>query len=165
MAKITSVSTGINILDFWSNSQEEVQLTGTVGNKTLPSITVADLPSGATIVRAIVMFKFRMVENTHATLANKLDGTTVASTSQVIQIRDDTPGTYYDCINFIDDQFHIAATLRESGDITVGNIDVSGTGKVDGNDTYNLQWIQGLADEDDIQFNDVQCGLKIWYSI
>ena len=153
-------------MDFWSASLEEVQLGDGVAGATvaLPDITVADLPSGATVVRAIVMLKFRMIENTNVA-ANKLNGATVANTSQVIQIRDDTPGTYYDCINFVDDQFGLAATIREGGDLIVGDIDVAGSGKVDANDTYNLQWLLGRADLDYLNFNDVQVGLRIWYSV
>ncbi|GAI88050.1 unnamed protein product, partial [marine sediment metagenome] len=47
-------------MDFWSDMQEEVQLTTVAGDKTLPDVVIADLPTGATIVRATAMFKFRM---------------------------------------------------------------------------------------------------------
>ncbi|GAJ06167.1 unnamed protein product, partial [marine sediment metagenome] len=81
-------------MDFWSEPVEEVALTTTAGDKTLPKVTVADLPTGATIVRAIAMVKLRMADNTNADNVNGLDGATVAGTSQVIQVADDTPGTY-----------------------------------------------------------------------
>jgi hypothetical protein len=150
-------------MDFWSDPQEEVQLGATAGTKTLPTVTVANLPSGATIVRAVAMFKFRMIENTNAS-ANKLNGATVANTSQVIQVADDTPGTYYDAINFVDDQFGLAATTREGGDVLIGSIDIAGSGKVDANDGYLFRWLLARADLDNLNFNDVQCGLRIWYS-
>lgn len=160
--------TGIKKLcmDFWSAPLEEVQLGDAVAGATvaLPTVTVADLPAGATIVRAIAMFKFRMVENTNAA-ANKLNGATVAGTSQVIQVRDDTPGTWYDAINFVDDQFGLAAETREGGDVCIGSIDIAGSGKVDANDGYNFRWLLGRADLDYLNFNDVQVGLRIWYSI
>ena len=145
---------------------EEVQLGDGVAGATvsLPTVTVADLPSGATIVRAIAMFKFRMIENTNAA-ANKLNGGTVANTSQVIQVRDDTPGTWYDAINFVDDQFGLAAETREGGDVLIGSIDIAGSGKVDANDGYNFQWLLARADLDFLNFNDVAVGLRIWYSV
>lgn len=143
-------------MDFWSLPQEEVALTNVAGDKSLPDVTVADLPSGATIVRAIAMFKFRMVEETSSGV-NKLNG------AQEIQVRDDTPSAWIDAINFVDDQFTLAADAREGGDVVIGAIDVSAT--VDGNDTYNFQWDEALADADGINFNDVQVGLRIWYSI
>jgi hypothetical protein len=143
-------------MDFWSVPQEEVALTAGAGDKALPDVTIANLPAGATIVRAFAMFKFRMVENTNGA-ANKLNG------AQEIQVRDDTPSAWIDAINFVDDQFSIAATTREGGDVIIGAINLSAT--VDGNDTYNFQWDEAIADLANIQFNDVQVGLRIWYSI
>jgi hypothetical protein len=159
----TEIDPPYGVMDFWSDPQEEVQLGATAGTKTLPTVTVANLPSGATIVRAVAMFKFRMIENTNAS-ANKLNGATVANTSQVIQVADDTPGTYYDAINFVDDQFGLAATTREGGDVLIGSIDIAGSGKVDANDGYLFRWLLARADLDNLNFNDVQCGLRIWYS-
>lgn len=143
-------------MDFWSLPQEEVAVTNVAGDKSLPDVTVADLPSGAIIVRAIAMFKFRMVEETSSS-ANKLNG------AQEIQVRDDTPSAWVDAINFVDDLFTLAADAREGGDVIIGAIDVSAT--VDENDTYNFQWDEAVADADGINFNDVQVGLRIWYSI
>ena len=108
------------------------------------------------------MFKFRMIGNTNAA-ANKLNGGTVASTSQVIQARDDTPGAWIDAINFVDDQFGLAAQVREGGDVCIGSIDISGI--VDGNDGYEFRWLLGKADLDFISFNDVQIGIRVWYSV
>jgi hypothetical protein len=143
-------------LDFWSAPQEEVAVINVAGDKSLPDVTVAGLPAGATIVRAIAMFKFRMVENTNVA-ANKLNG------AQEVQVRDDSPSAWIDAINFVDDQFSIAATTREGGDVIIGAIDVSGT--VDGDDTYNFQWDEAVADADGINFNDIQVGIRIWFSI
>jgi len=143
-------------MDFWSLPQEEVAITNAAGDKSLPSITIADLPAGAVIVRAIVMLKFRTIENTNVA-ANKLNGV------QEIQIRDDSPSAWIDAINLVDDMFGLAASTREGGDVIIGAIDVSAT--VDGNDTYNVQWDEALADADGINFNDAQVGLRIWYSV
>lgn len=143
-------------LDFWSASQEEVQLTNVAGDKALPSVTVADLPAGATVVRAIAMFKFRAVENTNAGV-NKLNG------AQDIQVRVDTPGAYTDAINFVDDQFTLAASTREGGDVYFGNIDLAAT--ITGNDGYEFQWDEAVVDAANLQFNDVQIGIRIWFSI
>ena len=152
----------LHTMDFWSAGMEEVQIAQAAGTDALPDITVADLPDGATIVMAKVMFKFRMIENIYAGV-NKLDAATVALTSQVIQIDDDGGTGYVDAINFVDDFFTLANTVREGGDVIVGELDVAT--RVDGNDTYNLRWLLAKADEDFINFNDVQVGLRIWYSV
>ena len=152
-------------LDFWSDPVEEIQLDGDVAaTLALGTVTVHDLPAGATVVIAKAIFKFRMVENTNVA-ANKLDGATVANTSQVIQVADDTPGTYYDAINFVDDQFGLAAETREGGDVFIGSVNIAGAGKVDANDGYLFRWLLALADEDYLNFNEVQVGLRIWYSV
>lgn len=143
-------------LDFWSLPQEEVAVTNVAGDKSLPDVVVAGLPAGATIVRAITIFKFRMVQNTNVA-ANKLDG------AQEIQVRDDSPSAWIDAINFVDDMFSLEAEAREGGDAIIGAIDVSAT--VDGNDTYNFQWDEALADLANINFNDIQVGIRIWFSI
>ena len=159
---IANTLAGIYSMSFWSLPQEEVAIPAVAGTLTLPSVVVADLPAGATIVRAIAMVKFRMVENTNAA-ANKLNGATVAGTSQVIQVRDDTPGTWRDAISFVDDQFGLAATTREGGDVLIGSIDIAV--EVDGDDTYNFRYLLARADLASLNWNDVQTGLRIWYSL
>ena len=158
------VSSGKQLLsmDFWGEPIEEVQIDAAGVSVSLPGVTIDGIPAGATILRAIAMLKFRMVENTNAA-ANKLNGGTVASTSQVIQVRDDTPGTWGDAINFTDDQFGLAAEIREGGDVCIGSIDISSV--VVGNDGYEFQWLLGKADLDFINFNDVQVGIRVWYSV
>ena len=149
-------------MDFWSDPLEEARINAAGITVSLPTVTIDGLPGGAVILRAIAMFKFRMVENTNA-VANKLNGGTVAETSQVIQVRDDTPGAWIDAINFIDDQFGLDGETREGGDVCIGSIDISSI--VDGNDIYEFQWLLGRADLDFISFNDVQVGIRVWYSV
>ena len=159
---VTTTGEQLSSADFWSNPLEEAQINAAGVTVSLPAVTVDGLPSGATILRAIAMFKFRMVENTNAT-ANKLNGGTVAGTSQVIQVRDDTPGAWSDAINFADEQFELEGEIREGGDVCIGSIDISGI--VVGNDGYEFQWLLGRADLDFINFNDVQMGIRVWYSV
>jgi hypothetical protein len=37
--------------------------------------------------------------------------------------------------------------------------------KVTGNDTYNFQWTSANADVANLTLNDVQMGLRIWFSV
>jgi len=156
----TSLRTGqlreLYCIDFWSVPQEEVAIPAVAADQALPNVTVAGIPAGVTITRVIAMVKFRVVENTNVA-ANKLSG------AQEIQVRDDTPGAWADAINFVDDMFGLAASTREGGDVYIGAIDLSAT--VDGNDTYNFQWDEALADLAAINLNDVQIGLRIWYLV
>jgi len=149
-------------MDFWSVPQEEVAIPAVAATLTLPSVVVADLPAGATIVRAIAMVKFRMIENINAG-ANNLDGATVAATSQVIQVQDSAAGGWVDAINFVNLQFGLAASTREGGDVLTGSIDIAV--RVDANDTYSVRYLLAKAALLGINFNDVQAGLRIWYSV
>lgn len=150
--------------DFWSNPQEEIQVVAAGGTIVFtPTVTIADLPATATIVRAIAMFKFRMIENIDAVNANNLNGGTVANTSQVIQVKETAAGGYIDAINFVDTQFGLAKETREGGDVLIGSIDIAA--QVDGNDNYTFQWKVAKAAHDFLNFNDVQVGLRIWYSV
>ncbi|MBA7465931.1 hypothetical protein ES707_01103 [subsurface metagenome] len=148
----------------FSEGKIQVQINAAGATITLPTITIANLPAGATVVEAHLMFKFRMIENKYAGV-NKLNGATVALTSQVIQIQDDGGGAWADAINFVDDFFTLADGIREGGDLIVGTLNVGVTGVVDGNDTYNVRFLLGKADQDFINFDDCQVGLQIWYSI
>ncbi len=144
-------------MEFWSLPQEEVALTGTAGDKSLPSVVVAGLPSGATVVRAIAMFKFRAIEAITFAGTNALEG------AQEIQVKENASGSFIDAINFVDAQFGLAQDTREGGDTITGAIDVKG--EVDANDTYAFQWDEAEAEETGINFNDVQTGLRIWYLV
>lgn len=151
-------------MDFWSDPQEEIQLAAAAGTKAItPTVTIADLPDGATIVRAIAMLKFRMIENTNADNANNLDGATAADTSQVIQVKETSAGSYTDAINFANLQFGMAKVTREGGDVLIGSIDIAS--EVDGNDSYTFQWLLAKAAQDNLNFNDCAVGLRIWYSV
>ncbi|GAI95025.1 unnamed protein product, partial [marine sediment metagenome] len=138
-------------MDFWSLPQEEVALTIGAGDQGLPSVSVADLPDGAAIVRAIAMFKFRMVENHTYAGPNRLDG------PQEIQVAGDV-----DAINFVTGQFTLAETTREGGDVVIGLIDIAAT--VNANGAYAFHWDEAKAIQTGINFNDVQMGIRIWYS-
>jgi len=150
-------------MDFWSDPQEEIAVPAAAATLVFtPTVSVADLPATATIVRAIAMFKFRMVENTHEGV-NALDGATDPDTTQVIQVKETTAGAYIDAINFVDTQFTLASLTREGGDVLIGSINI--VGQVDGNDSYTFQWKMRKAAQDAINFNDCQVGLRILYSV
>ena len=140
-AIITSQGRELLTMDFWSDTQEELLINATAGDKSLPTVTVAELPAGATIVRAVAMFKFRMVESLYA-------GANAINVAQHIQVRDDTPGTWRDAISIADNLFTFTEAAREGGDILIGDHDI--TVEVDGNDDYNFQWAS--ADADQISF-------------
>jgi len=161
LATLTKQNRVLCSMDFWSALGGEAVVTGaqttvTVG---LNNVVVEDLPDGATIVRAVAMMKFRMIENLDTVNANKLD----AFAALPMQVDDAANNGMRDCINFVDDAFALAASGREGGDVIIGDIDISD--RVDGIDTYDFQWFNAKADHDSLQFNDVQMGIRIWYRL
>jgi hypothetical protein len=158
---LSEMQAGIaGMVDFWSEPVEEVQVNAAGITVPLPSVDIQRLPSGASIMRAIGMLKFRMVENTNAA-ANRLNGGSVAGTSQVIQVRQGTLGNWFDAIDFVDGQFGLEGQTREGGDVCIGSMGVSGA--VTGNGILGLRWLLARANADFLNFNDVQAGIRIWY--
>jgi hypothetical protein len=143
-------------VDYWSVSQEEVAVPAVAADLTLPDVVVAGIPAGATVARAIAMLKFRVVDNINAG-ANALAG------AQEIQVDDSVATGWLDAINLVDNQFTLAASTREGGDVIIGAIDIKA--RVVGNDTYSFQWDEAVADLADIDFNDGQTGIRVWYSV
>jgi hypothetical protein len=160
------VSSGKQLLsmDFWSETVDEadVEIDAAGETKDLPQVTVDKMPTGASVLRAMAMFKFRMIENTN-TNPNRLNGGTVPETSQVIQVREDTPGDWGDAINFVDSQYAVEGETREGGDVCFGTIDISDI--VNGNGVYEFQWLLARPLLNYMLFCDVQMGIRIWYSV
>ncbi len=148
----------------WSVGKVQVVIDAAGATTVLSTITIDTLPAGAAIESAYLMVKFRMIENKHAGV-NKLDGLTVALTSQVFQVQDDGGGAWADGIVFVDDYFTLGSEAREGGDVLVGTLNVGVAGVVDGNDTYNVRLFLGKADFDFINLDEVQAGLDILYSV
>ncbi len=143
-------------LDFPSLLQAAVTIPAIAADQALPSVTVAGIPAGATVTRAIAMFKYGGLYDS-AAAANKLKN------AQEIQIRTDAPGAWNDCINLVDDACAVAAATPRGGDVIFGAIDV--TAVVAGNDTYNFQWDEAIADSASLVFQDVQMIIRVWYSV
>ncbi len=145
----------------WSVSQLTATIAQAAGTLALPSVVVATIPAGATIVKARAILTSRTIYNTNAGV-NKLDGATVAATSQVIQINKGG-GAWADCINFIDDQFQQPGLVYEGGVFVPGTIDLSAI--ITGNDTYNFRWLLAKADQDSIVMQGVKMAIQYTYYI
>jgi hypothetical protein len=141
-------------MDFWSPSQEAVVIPAAAADQALPSVVVSGIPAEAVLIRVVAMFKFRAIRETSAG-ANALAG------AQDIQVDDSVATGWLDAINFVDNQFTLAASAEEGSDTFIGDEDIKA--RVDGDDTYSFQWDEAVADAASIEFNDVQVGLRIWW--
>ena len=145
-------------LDFWSVEVEELQLTSALqANLALnTNITIAGIPAGATINRVVVMFMCRAIENTHPTIANKLQD------AQNIQVNF-AGGAFLSAIALADDLFAVGIATREMGPVLLGSIDVKAT--VTGNGNLTFQIDAARADQNNLNFNDYQVGVRVYFTV
>jgi len=141
----------------WSTLDNEIIITSTVTDKDFPNVIVNDvIPEDAVVVRAEVLIKFRMLENT----AN--DGVNFISGSQTIRVKKST-GTWgaddMVAINLPNESWELASSTRERGDIIFGGIDVKSV--VDSNGTYNIKLSGSQSTRNNLELRDVQSGILI----
>lgn len=149
-------STSMYHMDYWSEVEDLLTLTSTAANATLPSVTVAGIPTGATVSRVTAMFKYRVVEDTSAA-ANSL----VLAGTEHIQV-DKTGSTFIDAIKLVAGMVQVAASTRDGGDVWVGDIDIKS--EVDGNDTYEFRWEGADVTGNNLLLRDLQTGLRVYFS-
>jgi len=141
-------------VDFWSDVDDVVDLPAIAADTALPSVVVSGLPTGLTLDRVVAMLKTRAIENTNAGGPNAING------AQNIQVRKGA-GAWVNAINLTDNQWLVAASTRESGDVLIGDNDLKAT--VDGDATYGFQIDEALVDFANLRLNDVIVGLRFYF--
>jgi hypothetical protein len=144
-------------IDLWSAYDAQVVVDSVAGDEALPSITIAGLPAGVTVARAIMMLKYRTIENINAAV-NSVNG------AQNIQAQKAVGGAWITGIALGGGECSVPATTRESGDVMMGTADVSAQVPVNGA-VMSFKWTNADAAQDSLNFNDVQIGLRIWFTV
>ncbi len=144
-------------IDLWSSYSAQIVLTTGAGDKPLPSITIAGLPTGVTIARALMMFKYRTIENTNAAV-NSVSG------AQNIQAKKAVGGSWVTGIALGGGECSVPASTRETGDVMMGTDDISGQVPANGA-VMSFKWTSGKAANNNLNFNDIQVGLRIWFTV
>ena len=144
--------------DFWSELTPEISLGPAPADISLPSVNVAGLPVGATYLRVVALIKFRAVENTNVA-ANSLQGL------QEIQVAQGSLMNLINAIDLVDRALRISRCrcpgdrTRRWGIVIVGQNDLSSI--FIGNATYLFQWTQALVYQTNLNFDDIQTGLRV----
>lgn len=146
----------VSPMDFWSDLDDVIDLPAVAADTALPNVVVSGVPSGVGLDRVVVILKARAIENTNA------GGPSAILGAQNIQVRK-AGGAWAPAINLADNQWTVAASTRESGDVLIGDNDVKAT--VDGDGTYNLQFANALVDLASLRLNDVMVGLRFHFSM
>jgi len=148
-------SKGRQTMDFWSDVDDVIDLPAVAAPAALPSVVVSGVPSDAKLERVVAMLKVRAIENTNAGGTNAIKG------AQNIQVQKGA-GAWVTAINLADNQWLVATSTRESGDVLIGDNDVKAT--VDGDGTYNFRLPSALVDLAFLRLNDVIVGLRFFFS-
>lgn len=151
-------------MDFWSATSATVTVTNAAADLDFPNVTVANFPSGATILRVVALLKCRALNNTNAA-ANNLTG------AKTLRIKASTGAWGTNdivAISFVASQWPLAASTKEGGDSVVGTADLSSV--VTGNGTFNFRSEQTnraeaiVAAQSNIVLDDVQVALRLYFS-
>ncbi len=146
-------------MDFWSEVQNIVTITAASSDLSLPSVVVAGIPASATLKKVIAILKYRVAEDTSA-VANKIS---TAGATPAVQVKEAASGSFIDAITIVDDTIEVAASVRDGGDVVVGDIDVKA--EVAANATYDFQIEDVLADGANLLLRDLQVGLRVVWMV
>lgn len=153
------IQRGVTRLDFWSDTDDVIDLPAVAADVNLPDVVISGIPSGIALVRVVALLKVRVLENTNAGGSNAIVG------AQAIRVKKST-GTWgvddIPAINLPDNLWTVAASTRESGDVLIGDNDLKA--EVDGNGTYNLRFENALVDRASLRLNDVLIGLRFYFT-
>lgn len=144
----------VSHMDFWSDIDGLVTLPA---DTALQNIVVADIPSDATVIRAILILKYSSKEDTSGS-DNQITAGTITS-------KETSAGTYVDAINLINGEAAVEASTKEGGDVHVGDNDVSGaTSGITGNCTVQSVFSGVTTTGASIKLYDVQIGIRIYFT-
>ena len=147
----------ISHMDFWSIVDSCVTITSTLADIALPDVVVADVPSGVTITRALGMMKYAKAINTNAAVNNLVTG----AATPALQMRV-ACGTFIDAHLIACGMIPLPACGREGGDIWMGSLCVAEEFTIP-NATYNFQFCDADAAQNNIELKDLQTGVRIYW--
>jgi len=146
-------------VDSWSTPNNQIDLPAVAAARDFPSVTVSGLPTGITIQKVIAMLKVRAIENTNAGGSNAIVG------AQTINIKT-AAGAWgtndIAAIDLVDNEWTLAASTREMGDVKIGARDVKSV--VSRNGTYDFRNLAAQVDLASLRLNDVIMGLRVYFT-
>jgi hypothetical protein len=139
-----------------SSITPQITLTTVAGNIALGSITIAGLPSGATVQHLFMHVKYGERSNDNAAV-NSISG------AQNIQAKKGA-GAFSTGIAFVGGEKSTPASSVGGGDVFMGTNDLVSLAPAN-TDVITFQWTSALAAKNNLYFNDVQVVLDLWYSV
>jgi len=146
----------VSCMEFWSITDDVLDLPAAAANVACPNIVVSGLPTGATVIKALGRLQFRKIANLNAGGDNAIQG------AQSMQIKKST-GSFIAFLPLVDNQWLLAASTSEGGGIFTADDASDCKSQVDANATYNVQFTNADVDLDTLTLYDIKVGLKIWF--
>jgi len=141
-------------MDFWSHIDSLITLPA---DTALPDVVIVGLPDGAVITRIISMIKYSSKKDTSSS-DNSITAGYVKSREKLV------PGTYSIGIYLISGEASVTADTEESGDVHVGNVDISGTDSGITENCIVQSVFNGVTTTGaSIELYDVQVGVRVYF--
>lgn len=146
----------VSCMEFWSITDDVLDLPAAAANVACSDIVVSGLPAGATVIKALGRLQFRKIANLNAGGDNAIQG------AQNMEIKKST-GSFITFLPLVDNQWLLAASTSEGGGIFTADDANDCKTQVDANATYNVQFTNADVDFDTLTLYDIKVGLKIWF--
>ena len=148
----------IQRMDFWADNKASVVLTTvTTADYALNTLTVAGIPSGATLVRVVAILKIAGIRDT-STSNNAVNGATALKVDADVAY-----GSLVTAIDIEDNSWAIlvANGADRGGDVLFGDNDIKT--EVSGNGTYYARLENIACDGNNLTLLDVAWGVRIYF--
>lgn len=152
----TKLSRLAGVITQWGGYQDEILLKAAADPAALNVATrlTPVLPSGATIWKAYLLMKFRVIYCANANYV---------SVAGIAQLQKVTSGSWLTGITIKAGTLDVAAGASAAGDVLIGNANVSL--QVSSGDEVEFQLVTLRSNVDDLAIRDVQFGLQNYYML
>lgn len=139
----------------WGGFEDELDISiASVGTLDAATKLTPTLPTGATVWKAYLVFKFREI---YCAAANYI------GTAGTVEVQKSTEGSWVAGITIPTGAMDVAAGASAAGDCLIGNADVSAQIASGSEVEFRLNTIR--ANADNLLLRDIQVGLQIYFTI
>ena len=145
-------------MDFWADNTAQVILTTVAtADYALSALTVAGIPTGATLVRVVALLKIAVIRDT-STANSAVNGATALKVDADVAYR-----SLVTAIDIADNSWAVlvANGADRGGDIMIGDNDVKT--EITGNGTFYARLENIACDGNNLSLEDVAWGVRIYF--
>jgi hypothetical protein len=150
----------VSHMDFWSDNDDEIILTTTVGaDHNLPNLVVSGIPENATIIRVVALLKIALIKDMSGA-DNAINGATALKVDA-----DSEYGSTVTAIDIPDNSWavDVSEATERGGDVMIGDNDVKT--EITGNGTWYARLEDIICDGNNLKLKDVAWGIRVYFTI